>query len=440
MQFVQQGNKSLSFKILRIAGLNYSLAVDKLNSKFNNFADLTYADQQKHIFDLCLVYGDSFSKGMNRLGCDAHEIIHDVDSLQIAWARENNYKINFSNKNWKSLLVLEQIRQAKPEVVFFQDLHSLPSIYRNQIKVLAPSVKMIVLHKGYPSHYEELNDFDLILMSMPSLVDMCKSRGINADLHYHGFNTNVNKFVTNNFDKNSTGNYTFIGSSGFGHGDGHRTRYWNLCQLFNKTPLIGYIEEQFSNKNINFNFLKDNFISNKNYKASVTLLVKLLRDNLKKHFNDHFVIRKILMQVESNLLDYNAMPKFPIAQLFPNKCNPPVFGVEMYEKFISAQFTLNMHADATGDSVGNLRMFEATGVGACLLTNDGPNMKELFKKDIEVVTYKDNNDCLDKIQYLLANPRVCEEIGRSGQLRTLKDHTIEKRTEKLFYILKSNFK
>ena len=33
-----------------------------------------------------------------------------------------------------------------------------------------------------------MDDFDVVFMSMPSLVKMYRERGINTELHYHGFN------------------------------------------------------------------------------------------------------------------------------------------------------------------------------------------------------------------------------------------------------------
>ena len=76
-------------------------------------------------------------------------------------------------------------------------------------------------------------------------------------------------------------------------------------------------------------------------------------------------------------------------------------------------------------------MFEATGVGACLLTDTGHNMPDLFEEDKEVITYRTIDEAVDKVNYLLAHPDEAEQIAKAGQIRTLKDHTIINRCQQI---------
>ena len=76
-----------------------------------------------------------------------------------------------------------------------------------------------------------------------------------------------------------------------------------------------------------------------------------------------------------------------------------------------------------------MRMFEATGMGTCLLTNSGDNIRDLFEPDLEVVTYSSDEDCIEKLDYLINNPKIAKEIGERGQKRTMKSHLLKLRCE-----------
>ena len=91
-----------------------------------------------------------------------------------------------------------------------------------------------------------------------------------------------------------------------------------------------------------------------------------------------------------------------------------------------------------GHRVGNMRMFETTGVGSCLLVENGSNMNEFFEEGKEVVTYENLDDCLEKINYLSNNLNVALQIGKSGQNKTLKEHTVGNRCELILGVLKDH--
>ena len=121
--------------------------------------------------------------------------------------------------------------------------------------------------------------------------------------------------------------------------------------------------------------------------------------------------------------------------MFPGYCHPPVFGVDMYNVLRQSKITLNKHTDAAGSSVANMRLFEATGIGTCLLTDTGENMSDLFEEDREVVTYTSVDECIEKAEYLLEHDEVRRQIAEAGQRRTLKDHTMKNRCEQIDKII-----
>ena len=82
-----------------------------------------------------------------------------------------------------------------------------------------------------------------------------------------------------------------------------------------------------------------------------------------------------------------------------------------------------------------MRLYEATGMGACLVTDQKSNLANLFKIDEEIVAYNNPEEAAEKIRYLINNPEVARQIAKAGQDRTLKDHTYSKRMEMLLDIL-----
>jgi len=102
--------------------------------------------------------------------------------------------------------------------------------------------------------------------------------------------------------------------------------------------------------------------------------------------------------------------------------------------------TLNTHIDVSPTSASNMRLFEAAGVGTCLLTDWKENLKELYEPDVEVVAYRDAKECIAKMSHLLRNERDRKAIAEAGQKRVLHDHTIYRRAEQLDEILRAHLR
>jgi spore maturation protein CgeB len=76
-------------------------------------------------------------------------------------------------------------------------------------------------------------------------------------------------------------------------------------------------------------------------------------------------------------------------------------------------------------------MFHATGLGSCLINDSGPNLRDLFEPDSEIVVYRSIEECVEKVRYLLDHDEEREAIAEAGRRRTLRDHTYARRSEQL---------
>lgn len=108
-----------------------------------------------------------------------------------------------------------------------------------------------------------------------------------------------------------------------------------------------------------------------------------------------------------------------------------VWGVEMYQALRASRITLNSHIDMAGREAGNARLFEATGVGAFLLTDFKDNLHTLFAPEREVIAWRNVEDCIAMIERYLADDAARQSIAKAGQARTLAAHTFRRRVEEI---------
>ncbi len=115
----------------------------------------------------------------------------------------------------------------------------------------------------------------------------------------------------------------------------------------------------------------------------------------------------------------------------------PVFGLPMYEVFSRCRVVIHASGDATLPAAGAKRLFEATGAGAFLLTEDQLGLGEFFEVGKEVETFSSVEECAEKVRYFLSHDSAREAIAKAGQTRTLRDHTFRVRMPKLMEILEN---
>lgn len=112
----------------------------------------------------------------------------------------------------------------------------------------------------------------------------------------------------------------------------------------------------------------------------------------------------------------------PPDSVLRQKYQGEAWGVDMYEIMLQAKIVLNRHGEVAEGYANNMRLFEATGCGAMLLTETAPNISQFFD-ETECLTYRFPDEAPAVIQWSLENSRETELIAKKGQLRTLRDHS-----------------
>jgi spore maturation protein CgeB len=111
------------------------------------------------------------------------------------------------------------------------------------------------------------------------------------------------------------------------------------------------------------------------------------------------------------------------------------WGLDMYEVLARSQIVLNRHIDVAEDFANNMRLFEATGVGALLVTDAKRNLADLYEAGTELIAYRDADELAGQIADLRRDEDRRVAIATAGQRRTLRDHTYAQRMKELAALL-----
>jgi len=381
-----------------------------------------------------LLYRFSFSRCFKKLNYECLEIMPDVVSLQKKWCAENEQKVDFSSSNWLLTVFEKQIEAFKPDILFFDRSSSfLPFFYitKNELKNKFPFIKIFSGFWGnivnpsipnYKSNLKLISNIDILFCQDKSLI-MLKQVLPNVKMHVVEHCFDISPSILKNLSNEKIYDFTFLGTSGYQSWD-HKNRYFFLNSLFKATQLKGWIKEcHEKSQNNKINKLIKKTVSLLPIEA--LLLYKFNKTNFKKE--------SILLKRFKHFWRFFLQHK----HLFPYKVYNSLIGHNYYEIISNSKVVFNIHSDFYRH-IGNMRCYEITGVGSCMLV-DKPNLiKDLFIPDEEVICYNSLNEAKDKIKFLLNNPKIIDKIARKGQERTQKTHTMMNRAIKMDYIFRKN--
>jgi spore maturation protein CgeB len=112
------------------------------------------------------------------------------------------------------------------------------------------------------------------------------------------------------------------------------------------------------------------------------------------------------------------------------KINAGVFGQEMVKVFNAAKIVLNLHEQSDVPYKVNMRVYEAAGCGAFLMTDNSYGLNQMFSTQDEIVTYDSSKDLIRKIGYYL-NSEKRSVFQEKALLRAYEDHTYHLRLKRL---------
>lgn len=403
----------MSYRFVKVTTF-YRDYLDYYYGKNKNEAERSYSDQYNRLMYDSFAWADFFEKNLINIGVDAHEIIYNAEVLQNAWAIEHG--LNLQGKE----LLLFQLKSIEPDVILFQDSNLFNGEWINYLREQIPQVKLIIGWCCNPFNLNQLNksrSFDFMLTCSPLFQMQFNDLGIKSFQLKHAFDKGILNKI-NIKDIKQTTDFLFTGSF-IPSMDFHNER----TKIIEDLLALDVNLKIFSKLNV------DNRVILTIKQISFVLTKFLILIGLEKIVESSITLKKI-----ANLKQIPKNPKF--SKKLKTVVRNPVFGLEMFKTLASSKITLNIHGGIAGNYAANIRLFEATGVGSCLITDWKTNLKELFEIDHEVVAFRTAEECIEKVQWLINHPEEREKIAIAGQKRVLKDHTFEVRAMQLDEIIR----
>lgn len=292
----------------------------------------------------------------------AHMSVINVEVIQRQWAKEN--KVSYSEQNWMEEILLAQVNHFAPDIFYTECIHVHTKGFLNEVK---KKVKQLSAWVSFPfSSLPTAPLFDLILTSTKDYTVKFRSMGIASEYLLPAFDPRIHEKLG---ELKKSIDFSFVG----GISDLHKNRWEALNYLCanTKIKLWGYGLPQRDSNPISRLLKKDPF------------------ENIRSHHQGE------------------------------------VWGLEMYKILGSSYITFNIHEALLKGDVGNMRMFEASGMGTLLLNDHGNNLSELFEPDKEIVTYRSIPEAVEKFNYYIQRKDKAIEIGKNAQKRTLTQYNYQ---------------
>lgn len=112
----------------------------------------------------------------------------------------------------------------------------------------------------------------------------------------------------------------------------------------------------------------------------------------------------------------------------------PALGAQMLRITQAARIVVNTHGDFMRYG-GNMRLFEACGVGAFQIVNDCPGVHAWFTPGEHLVIYTDPDDLREKVAHYLAHDDARARIAAAGRAHALAHHTYRQRMARLLELI-----
>lgn len=364
----------------------YQSYLDYLYNKNQELKVSTFIEQRHK-----LIYDGSpwiFSWSTNNIdeNIEIFETVHNCEYLQKAWSAKFKDDID-----WQINIVFEQIRDMQPDICVLYPPQLFDEEKINNIRNLVHHDLLIIGYDGMDRKNIKLYQaYDLIITCSKYISEYYV---LNNKLTYT-LNFGFDEQILNRINTNKKVKYD-IGFSGSIYQNVHDGRY-ELLRNFTKKNKVA----------IRSDFAQDIDLS----LFSKNQLKRLIKQ---KDIQNYFGLWRV------------------------DKSNfGPLYGLEMYQFLRDSKVSLNMHGDKIAFAA-NVRLYEITGVGSCLLTDWKENIAEIFDVDKEVVTYQCVEEAIDKSKFLIKHDNIRQKIALAGQYKTLSEYTYKKTIPTLMNFLKS---
>ena len=371
-------------RLLKI-GVYYSNYLEQFYARRPGLADAPHDAQHAALIDDCFGSSDFWTRELSRLGYETRDLIINAEPLQKAWAAERG--LAFDEGGWLFDIAEAQVRDFRPDVLIVADYSTVTAAFLRRLRDVCPSVRLVLGWCGAPyGDASVFGEWDVVLSCVPELV-----------AHFRGA--------------------------------GHRARHVNHAF---EPRVLEKLGTQAGAPAADFVFIGSLVKSERFHLGREKLLSRLVKETGLQLWSEVGPPPPSRLRRAAHSLLRGGAAKSPQSSVdarIARRARPPLFGLDMFRQLRAGRVALNTHIDISTHSASNMRLFEATGVGSCLLTDAKENLRELFEPDAEVVAYRDAEECVERVKYLLGHESRRRDLAAAGQRRTLRDHTFASRAE-----------
>ena len=151
----------------------------------------------------------------------------------------------------------------------------------------------------------------------------------------------------------------------------------------------------------------------------VNLIYILLKNFQNTYIGVHFPLKNLyyiftfLIFSNSNLIFIEKLKLiYKIFYILIN-CKKAVYGKDMLKLLARSKLLINSHIENT-KFAGNMRLFEGTGMGCLVVTDNKIGLEKLFKINKQIVVYRNLTDLVKKIQFYLKHKKILLSIAKNG--------------------------
>lgn len=373
----------------------YGAFANQLYDADVGLSQLPFSAQRQYLLNQGFCFGDSWKHYLEQTGdYQVSEHLSSVEPLQRRWASEQG--ISVSDEGWQLEVLFAQLCKAKPDIWFSHAL--VPSSFRLKVRERIPSIRLVIGYDGHWAHDPSIyQGCDLMLTCVQETAAFYRAKGFSSFYWPHGFDERIlTRFSTQSRDVKCA----FAGSVLLAGSMKHIQRLSFLAEISKSCELFPAVYISPSNHVGFFRACCSNVKS-----GAVIEGLRLLRNYSRWRYMVSIAKR-------------------------------PVYGLDMFKLLGSSKIAVNLHGDVV-TTAANKRLFETTGVGACLVTDWHPNISEFFEPEEEVVTYRSVEECKQKILMLQKDANRMQIIAAAGQKRCLRDHSSRSRLDLIDALIKT---
>lgn len=379
-----------------------------------------YSVRHSALIDDCFGSSDFWTNALTKLNYETTDIIANAEFLQSRWASENG--VNFDESDWLFEIAAAQIKKFRPDVLLVADYTTFTAEFLKNIRRECPSIRLVLGWCGAPYNDSSVfREWDIALSCVPEMAADFRAKGIRSHHVNHAFAPRILNQL--NLKSQPSVDFAFIGSI-LKQNQFHIERERLLLELVKSTNLQIWSD-----------------IKRPTFKERRDVFARRKAHNIVRAARSAGVSEQLLKALPAarKIAGWQSPPTLEqyVDKRIARRTRPSIFGIEMFQQLRNTRVVFNNHIDISPVSASNMRLFETTGVGACLLTDWKENLSELFEHDREVLTYRSAEECVEKVNYILENEEQRRSIAEAGQLRTLREHTFENRAARIDEIIRS---